>query len=119
MHARSSIRVSEQIDGVHSWPDAPEHRFYLRSPHRHRFVVTVWIQVAHENRDVEFHDLQDRVRDMIRQGREGVINFSSLSCEHIARQLLYDLAAYGYTPLRVKVMEDDECGAEVWNDDLS
>jgi len=60
MHAVSRwVVVRHQVEGFHHWPDAPHHRSYLAVRHRHLFYLEVAVQVAHQDREIEFHDLRD------------------------------------------------------------
>jgi len=99
-----------QLPGWHRWPDAPPHRDYLSVRHRHLFHVRVEVQVRHDDRDVEFHDLADAVRDWWPADGE----FGSASCERIGAQLgehlLRELLLVACV---VDVSEDGESGARV------
>jgi hypothetical protein len=58
---KTSVFVTHKFHGWHKWIDAPMTRAYLRDYHRHLFGVKVLVRVQHNDRDVEFHDLQDMV----------------------------------------------------------
>jgi hypothetical protein len=104
------VWTTVQLPGLHHWPDAPARRAYLRNTHRHLFGVTVYIAVAHDNRAVEFHDLQDEVRAW---WGPGVPDHGARSCETLARDLADALAQQGFTVAAVDVSEDGESGATV------
>ncbi|GAA1961967.1 hypothetical protein [Amycolatopsis minnesotensis] len=95
--------------GFHRWPGATGARSYLADRHRHLFHITVHVAVAHDDRDVEFHDLQDLIRTWWGPvARE----CGSASCEDLARQLWTHLREdHQLTPVRVEVSEDAESGA--------
>lgn len=114
MRAFATVRFT--FEGLHCWPDAPAHRTYLASDHRHLFHFEVSIEVMHDDREIEFHDLMDLCKDFVLM-RLGPPDFGPKSCEHMARQLADYLR--GRWPNRygmVKVFEDGEAGAEVWID---
>jgi hypothetical protein len=99
------------LPGFHHWPNATGPRAYLAERHRHLFRVTVRVRVSHDDRAVEFHDLQDLVRDWWGPGTR---DWNGASCEAIARALWAHLADdHALTPAAVDVSEDDECGATV------
>jgi hypothetical protein len=62
--AHIHVRFTEH--GVHCWPQAPERRAYLRSLHRHLFFVEVSTAVEHDDREIEFHDLQEEAACIFR-----------------------------------------------------
>lgn len=110
--------------GWHQWPDAPPHRNYLSTPHRHLFHVNASVEVRHDNREVEFHDLGDVVRAVIAgypvtdqhgPGAVGhVVNLGHRSCEMVARDIRARIqATWPHRFVIVSVSEDDECGATV------
>lgn len=114
--ASPDIFVTFKVAGLHCWPGAPEHRGYLRVPHRHQFGVRIETIVTHDDREIEFHDLRDRGVDLLRALAAGdgeLLNFGPKSCEMIARDLGAELAAIFERSFRVTVDEDGECGATV------
>jgi hypothetical protein len=108
----ATIFVRFTSPGFHCWDGAPEHRAYLGQVHRHLFHVEVRMQVAHDDREVEFHDLQDYSHFVFGTlGLDG--NYGSRSCEMLARALGTELANKFQRLVTVIVSEDGECGAEV------
>ena len=102
-----SITVRFAWPGFHSWPDAPDHRAYLRGQHRHLFHVEVTTPVDHEERQIEFHDLIDEAKALFAGDAGG-----SDSCETMATELATALSErYGGRPFTVSVFEDGEAGA--------
>lgn len=99
-----------KLPGFHRWALAPDHRAYLRDRHRHLFHVRVEVAVSHDDRDVEFHDLQDEIR---RWWGSGTTDHEGRSCEQIARRLGAVLQMAGIKVIRVIVSEDGESGATV------
>jgi hypothetical protein len=102
-------------EGWHRWPDAPDRRRYLRDPHRHLFHIEVAIEVRHDEREIEYHDLLDLCRrlwpDRELDGRAPG-DCAAWSCETLARSLADRLGAiYPGRALQVRVFEDGEVGA--------
>lgn len=110
MELTTTVWTKVALPGFHRWPDAHESRAYLRDRHRHLFEITATCAVSHDERDVEFHDLQDVVRAW---WGPGVRELGSASCETLARDLLIHLDDLGLRPVRVDVSEDGESGATV------
>jgi hypothetical protein len=106
--------VRFEVVGFHRWPGASEERAYLAQRHRHKFFVEARVQVYHDDREIEFHDLQDFCKTVFTFGHEAG-EFGGSSCEALARILLTEIArAYGSErAIRVSVFEDNEVGAEV------
>lgn len=113
--SKMSIKVSVAVDALHCWPNAPDHRSYLRYSHRHKFHVTACAKVSHAERMIEFHDMQDRLKEAIlslateKSRSKGVLDFASASCETIGQKVLELLP---YADL-VEVIEDEDCGAVI------
>lgn len=117
---KTFIDVPVRVVGWHQWPEATALRSYLATPHRHVFHVRVTLEVAHGEREVEFHDLQDAAADMLnRLGKPHASgtgrDFGAMSCERIAVAMVNALRLkYGVArEVRVSVREDDEVGAIV------
>lgn len=103
------IYVTFQRHGVHCYPTAPEEVAYLRDPHRHLFKFKVTLEVSHNERDVEFHMMQNKLEAMY---DTGVLQLSAKSCETLAEELLTTvIALYPDRAVEVEVSEDGECGA--------
>lgn len=112
MTTAATIFVRLQVPGWHRWDGAPPHRDYLAHPHRHTFHIEARMQVRHDDREVEFHDVIDRVRGLLKQLAPGG-DFGGQSCERIAAVLGRALACSYDRACQVTVSEDDECGATV------
>lgn len=108
---KTTIWVEFRHAGLHCWPGAPEHRAYLRTPHRHLFHVTVFTEVKHDDREIEFHDLLEQSKSIFEK------SFDELpiqrSCETMARRLHGWLVSLHGRDFKVSVSEDGECGAIV------
>lgn len=111
------ITASTSVQGIHRWPEAPEHRLYLASYHHHMFMITVWAEVTHTERDIEFHDLKaliDNALQLFSKTSVGIIDFGSMSCESIAKFLLEQLPVVD----SILVSEDGQFGAIVDRDSI-
>lgn len=108
---RKQVFCSLQIEGIHYWKDCPlDEVNYLKHPHRHMFGITAFVDVSHNNRDVEFICLKHRIYDYLikRYGQlgSGACYFGGKSCEMIAEELInkFNLSS-------CSVDEDGENGA--------
>lgn len=108
---RVAVWTTAALPGFHRWPEAPDRRAYLRDRHRHLFHVTAKVLVdGGNNRPVEFHDLQDRIRAWWGPTPR---EWGALSCELIAAQLFALLREHDYSVVSVAVSEDNESGAMI------
>lgn len=107
------VSVAIQVNALHHWEDAPDHRHYLRSPHMHTFHIRAEADTTHTDRDIEFHDLRDRlvsaVESMLTMDYEKVPNFEGRSCEMIAQGILILMPELS----TVSVSEDGVCTGTV------
>lgn len=110
------IEASIVLTAQHHWPEAPLKRKYLRHPHVHEFQITAWVEVHHGDREIEFHDLRDRLYTSaqrlaaVKIDDHGIIPYAGhSSCEHLANKLLQMIPEAH----RIRVMEDDSVGATV------
>lgn len=95
--------------GFHRWPGATGVRAYLADRHRHLFHLEAVVEVAHDERDIEFHDLQDAMRAWWGPAPR---ECGDASCETLARQLATHLEhELGCTVVSVTVSEDGESWA--------
>jgi hypothetical protein len=108
----ATLTVRFTAEGWHRWPNAPEHRAYLASSHRHLFHVEVSMRTFHDDREIEFHDVLDWARAEFGSG-----DFGSASCEMLARALATSGSKKYGRRVTVAVFEDGEAGAEVWADE--
>jgi len=100
----SYIEIELSTLSYHSWPNAPEHREYLKPRHQHVFTVKVRVGVTDLDREVEYHDLRDKANGIIT-----TMSFDN-SCENNARYI-YDRLKRSYSPLAVWVGEE----GNVWS----
>lgn len=112
-----TITVVFEFSGVHHWKDAPPQVAFLRTPHRHRFLCAATVAVQHDNRDVEFFILKDKLESFPRvaykpyhKDLKNTRELGSRSCEMIAKEIFDFLAREGFMPMDVTVSEDGENG---------
>lgn len=116
-----SIWVTFSKEGVHKYPAALEDPnlatgdwddvSFLGYPHRHIFHFKVWLEVFHNDRDVEFIQFK---RWMERLYAESVLHLDYKSCEMIADDLASEIQAmYPGRWLKISVAEDNENGCEI------
>ena len=109
-----SARTKITFPGWHYWAAAPDGRHaFLREPHRHMFTFEVEVLLEHNDRQVEFFDLQKEMHKVLPLnlilGAPGV----GSSCEALAEDMGKVLHVNGYKVLEVLVSEDGE-SAGIW-----
>lgn len=111
---RQGVGISTSFIGFHRWPDAPDFFRHLRFAHRHVFGVKVWVLTNHNDRDVEFQDLKNRVNRICSNNFEMSVvppldeSVMTKSCEQIAQEIGDRLILIGYHVIFVEVDEDGE-----------
>lgn len=111
--AANKIWVTFQREGVHCYPAALtdpnlEDVSFLGYPHRHTFHFKVWIDVFHNDRDLEFIQFKRWLEKLY---GDGVIQLNSKSCEMIADDLYRQIATqYPNRSVWIEVAEDGENG---------
>jgi hypothetical protein len=114
--ADRKIWVRFQKEGIHKYPAALEDPKladvqFLGYPHRHIFHFRVWIDVFHNDRDVEFIQFK-RWCESLYNGDNSVLALDYKSCEMIADDLYVQIAAkYPERTVWIEVSEDSENGA--------
>lgn len=106
-----SVIAYNEIAGIHAWTDCPSETLhnYLRTPHRHIFVIETEVPVIQSDREVEIFELQDKIEDYIRETYNHcgtLVDFGSESCEMIARRI-----AEAFNAISCTVREDSKGGA--------
>lgn len=103
---RQYAEVNFTFEGYHRWKNAPDRRDYLRNRHRHLFHVKVIVEVKHDAREIEYHDLLDFIKV------KKPLELGNMSCEQVATQIAWALnKEYPKRNIEVRVMEDGENGA--------
>ena len=113
------IWVTLQKEGVHRYPGADtdpklatgdwDDVSFLGVPHRHIFHFKVWIEVFHNDRDIEFIQFKRWINRLYDQS---VLQLDYKSCEMIADDLYAEIATkYPGRAVWISVSEDNENGA--------
>jgi hypothetical protein len=117
--AQRKIWVTFQKEGIHCYPAAATDPAlktgdeydvsFLGSPHRHIFHFRVWIDVVHNDRDIEFIQFKRWLENLFRQG---TVQLDYKSCEMMADDLYIQIAQrYPDRAVWIEVSEDGENGA--------
>ena len=119
--AERKIWVTFRKEGIHKYPAAATDPAlatgdeydvsFLASPHRHIFHFRIWIDVFHNDRDVEFIQFK-RWLEKLYSSNQGVLSLDYKSCEMIADDLYLQIATkYPDRAVWIEVAEDGENGA--------
>ena len=121
-----SIWVTFQKEGVHCYPGADtdpnlatgdwDDVSFLGFPHRHIFHFKVWLEVFHNDRDVEFIQFKRWMERLYAEvdSSTPVLYLDYKSCEMIADELAEHIQAmYPNRWLKISVAEDNENGCEI------
>jgi len=108
MENKKFIWITTQFEGFHKYPRAPDEVKFLRNLHRHIFHIKIWLEVKHNNRDVEFIMFKRWVDKVI---DEFIID-EHMSCEMISDKLYGIMSkTYPKREIRIDVSEDGENGS--------
>ena len=114
--AKRQIWVTWQREGIHKYPAALTDPAladvqFLGYPHRHIFHFRVWIDVFHNDRDLEFIQFK-RWCESLYNRDNSVLSLDHKSCEMIADDLYIQIAQrYPGRVIHIEVAEDGENGA--------
>ena len=114
----SMIWVTFRKEGIHMYPAAATDPklatgdeydvSFLGTPHRHIFHFKVYIQVFHDDRDIEFIQFK---RWLEKCYNDGTLELNHKSCEMIAEDLNATISArYPGRDIWIEVSEDGENG---------
>ena len=108
------IWVTFQKEGVHQYPAAladPKLAdvSFLGYPHRHMFHFKVWIEVFHDDRDLEFIQFKRQCETWL---GDGTLELNDKSCEMISDDL-YEVITRRWPDreIWIEVSEDGENGS--------
>ena len=113
------VIVTNNFRGYHRYADAPKNVSFLKEMHRHVFNVKTTVEVFHNERDIEFFQLQNHIESFVRYHytkaySDYVDGIFIQSCESLAEAILRDIhETYPGRCVRVEVWEDNENGAIV------
>ena len=115
-HAQRQIWITWQREGIHKYPAALTDPAladveFLGYPHRHIFHFQVWIDVFHNDRDLEFIQFK-RWCESLYNSDNSVLSLDHKSCEMMADDLYIQIAGrYPGRVVHIEVSEDGENGA--------
>lgn len=113
----SYIWITTQKAGFHYYNTPPKKVGFLKSIHRHLFKFKIYIEVFHNERDVEFFMFKEFIDKAINKiwGKHMMSNMycNAISCETIAQEL-YDIIdikrIYKNRNIIIEISEDGENG---------
>ena len=116
--AERKIWVTFRKEGMHKYPAAATDPTlatgdeydvsFLANEHRHIFHFRVWIDVFHNDRDIEFIQFKRWLENLY---KDGILSLDYKSCEMIADDLYINIAArYSKRAVWIEVAEDGENG---------
>ena len=117
-HAERKIWVTFRKEGIHKYPAAATDPLlatndeydvsFLGYPHRHIFHFRVWIDVFHNDRDIEFIQFKRWLENLY---NDSVLSLDYKSCEMIADDIYIKIAErYPNRAVWIEVAEDGENG---------
>ena len=117
--AERKIWVTFRKEGIHCYPAAATDPAlatgdeydvsFLGTPHRHIFHFRVWVDVVHNDRDIEFIQFKRWLENLY---NGGTLQLNYKSCEMMADDLYDQIAArYPGRAVWIEVAEDGENGA--------
>ena len=118
-HAERKIWVTFRKEGIHCYPAAATDPAlatgddmdvsFLGTPHRHIFHFRVWIDVIHNDRDIEFIQFKRWLEKLY---ATGTLALDFKSCEMMSDDLYMQIAQkYPDRAVWIEVAEDGENGA--------
>ena len=121
--AQRQIWVTFRREGIHCYPAAATDPqlatgdqydvSFLAHPHRHIFHFKVYIDVFHNDRDIEFIQFK-RWLEQLYSGDQSVLQLDYKSCEMIADDLYVQIASrYPDRCVTIDVSEDGENGCTI------
>lgn len=121
--AKRMIFVTFQKEGIHKYPAALTDPLlatgdkydvsFLGYSHRHIFHFRIWIDVFHNDRDIEFIQFKRWLQELY-NGNQAVLQLDYKSCEMIADDLYVQIAnKYPNRCVIIEVSEDNENGCSI------
>ena len=115
------IWVTFRKEGVHKYPAALTDPnlatgddydvSFLGYPHRHIFHFRVWINVQHDDRDIEFIQFK-RWLESLYNGQGSVLSLDYKSCEMMSEDLYQQISQkYPSREIWIEISEDGENGS--------
>ena len=112
--ASKMVWVSFSFEGIHSYPAAGTDPnladvSFLANDHRHIFHFKVWIEIFHNDRELEFIQFK---RFCQWQYQDDLLILDHKSCEMISDDLFLKIAEeYPDRDISISISEDDENGS--------
>jgi len=117
--AERKIWITFRKEGIHCYPAAATDPAlatgdeydvsFLGTPHRHIFHFRVWIDVLHNDRDIEFIQFKRWLENLY---KDGILQLDHKSCEMMADDLYAEISArYPDRAVWIEIAEDGENGA--------
>ena len=114
MNKKTFVYTTFQKEGYHYFPDADKNPLYatgdrydvshLGTKHFHYFNFKVWIEVTHENREIEFIQLRRWIED---QYTSQSLELNGKSCEMLSDDLYHILTKkYPNKEIRIDISEE-------------
>lgn len=119
--ATRKIWITFQKEGIHKYPAAATEPAlatgdeydvsFLGYPHRHIFHFRVWIDVLHNDRDIEFIQFKRWLENLY---KDRILQLDYKSCEMMSDDLYLQIATkYPGRTVWIEIAEDNENGALV------
>lgn len=122
--AERKIWITFRKEGIHCYPAAATDPklntageydvSFLANPHRHMFHFRVWIDVFHNDRDIEFIQFKRWLENLYsgnQSNNNSILELDWKSCEMIADDLYIQIAGrYPNRAVWIEVAEDGENG---------
>jgi len=116
------IIVTTEKVGFHRFEKAPDNVKFLRNIHRHKFFIKVGIEVFHNDRELEFFTVLEKLNYYLTENKNPPMYIDS--CEQLATDIYewiqeqYKVKGKGKGKIKkrkvfVEVWEDKENGARV------
>jgi len=114
MNKKTFVYCTFQKEGYHFFPGADTNPIYatgdeydvsaLGHRHMHYFNFKVWVQVTHENRQIEFIQMRRWIEDLY---SKGILELDNQSCEMMS-DALYEKLIDRYPGMEIKIDISEE-----------
>ena len=105
------VYITDTVQFFHKYENAPDEVAFLRNLHRHLAHYKVSIEVFHDDREIEFIMLKNKLSGFTHNTDHDL----NCSCEQFAEQLLEWVQFYygKHRDVKIEVNEDGENGVEL------
>ena len=104
-----NVIITLSFEAIHCWKNCfIDEVSFLKNPHRHIFHIQIKFPVNHTDRDIEFIQMKRKIQNFLKIKYDGK-DIGTLSCEDICLEIMNEYPNINY----IKVMEDNENGAEI------